>query len=92
MSNRTVSRNAGRMNDFNKVTVTTHEDRALEHVRQTMQHRYPDVPAAAIAERMRKVHQRYDNARIRDFVPLLVERELTAQLRAATGAGPEPEQ
>jgi hypothetical protein len=67
-----------------KVTVTAHERSALDRVRQSMQHRYPDVPAAAIAERIRKAHQRYDRARIRDFVPLLVERELAIQLRTAT--------
>jgi hypothetical protein len=72
--------------------VTAHESKALEYVRQNMQHRYPGVPAEAIAERMRQVHQRYDDAPIRDFVPLLVERELTRQLRAVTGADPEAEE
>lgn len=71
--------------------MAAHEDKALEHVRQNIQHRYPNVSAAAIAERLQKVHHRYDNARVRDFVPLLVERELTVQLRAATGADPQPE-
>jgi hypothetical protein len=79
------------MNSSSNVTVTAHETKAMEHVRQTMRHRYPNVPAATISERMHKEHQRYDNARIRDFVPLLVERELTAQLRAATGADPRSE-
>jgi len=77
------------MNDSGKVTV--HEGKALEQIRQTMQHRYPSVPAEAIAERMRKVHHRYADAPIRDFVPLLVERELTLQLRAVSGTDGEPE-
>ena len=89
MSRRTAPGDAGRMSDSSSVTVTVHEGKALEYVRQSMQHRYPAVPAAVIAERMRTACQRYDNARIRDFVPLLVEREMTVQLRDASGREPE---
>ena len=78
------------MDESVAVTVTAHEARALEYIRQAMQHRYPGLPASVIAERMRKVHHRYDNARIRDFVPLLVERELKAEFGAGASLPRHP--
>jgi hypothetical protein len=32
------------------------------------------------------IHRQYAAARVRDFVPLLVERDLTADLRTTTGS------
>ncbi|GAA3349484.1 hypothetical protein GCM10020358_71800 [Amorphoplanes nipponensis] len=63
-------------------TATARDAMAQAHLAQSMQARYPDVPAEAISERIRSGYRRYARAKVRDFVPLLVERELVAELRA----------
>ncbi|MEV0900704.1 three-helix bundle dimerization domain-containing protein [Actinoplanes sp. NPDC049802] len=63
------------------------EVQALDRVARAVQERYPDVPAETIARRLRTAHQQYELAPIRDFVPLLVERALVAELR--TGLPPD---
>ncbi|WP_203720782.1 three-helix bundle dimerization domain-containing protein [Paractinoplanes brasiliensis] len=71
------------MSDDGKAAVSAKEAQALDHVARSVRDRYPGVPTEAIAERVRSAHQRYADARVRDFVPLLVERELMAELRAS---------
>ena len=51
------------------------EDRAVAEVAERLLKRFPlqspDVVKATVAE----LHQRYDGSRIRDYIPVLVERE-----------------
>lgn len=75
------------MNDHE---TTDHEVQVLEAVARSVQARYPSIPADAVAARMHGIHHRYVNARIRDFVPLLVERQLIAELRSIPDAGQAP--
>jgi hypothetical protein len=41
---------------------------------------YPDCSTAEVARVVQTLHARFDNAKIREFVPLLVERESRAVL------------
>ncbi|MDY7086920.1 MAG: hypothetical protein SYR96_17605 [Actinomycetota bacterium] len=70
------------MNDDVGVTPITAEAKAVEQVTRTVQARHPNVPPEHIAELARAEHQRYAKARIREFVPLLVERALLSKLYA----------
>ena len=71
------------MSNDGKTAATTTDARAQEHLTRSVQARCPGVPADAIADRVRVSYQRYAQARVRDFVPLLVEREIVAELGAA---------
>ncbi|MFC9838502.1 three-helix bundle dimerization domain-containing protein [Rhodococcus sp. NPDC127530] len=69
----------------------TGDDESL-HVEQVIGRliaRYPSVSAGDIEHTVRTIHKRFDNGRIRDFVPLLVEkaarRDLENHPRAAPG-------
>ncbi|MGV8968679.1 MAG: three-helix bundle dimerization domain-containing protein [Cellulomonas sp.] len=55
------------------------ERRALEHICARLIERFPDVPAAIVQHTVREVHARFDG-RVRDYVPVLVEREARARL------------
>jgi hypothetical protein len=48
--------------------------------------RFPQVPADAIAAAVSSAHGQLVDAPIRDFVPVLVEREVLDSLRARTRA------
>jgi len=57
-----------------------HEGRALAEVVERLVDRFPDLPE----DRIRVVassHQEFEGMRIRDFVPILVERHARAQLK-----------
>jgi hypothetical protein len=47
--------------------------------------RYPNVPAATVSTVVWDIHSRFDGSRLRDFVPLLVERNAKKEL---DGRGP----
>ncbi|MDN3458028.1 MULTISPECIES: three-helix bundle dimerization domain-containing protein [Rhodococcus] len=52
-------------------------DEELLHVQRVITRlisRYPNVPPPEIENRVRTIHQRFAGCRIRDFVPLLVEK------------------
>ncbi|RZU53445.1 hypothetical protein EV385_5372 [Krasilnikovia cinnamomea] len=56
-----------------------------------LQHRFPDLNDATVAGYVTDIHKRFDTARIRDFVPLLVEREAARALtRLADNTVPAP--
>lgn len=46
----------------------------VERVTTRLISRYPNVPPPEIENRVRIIHQRFVGCRIRDFVPLLVEK------------------
>lgn len=52
--------------------------------------RFPDVDKAHITAHAEEVRSRYADARVREYVPVMVEREVTDMLRAAAeSASPE---
>lgn len=44
---------------------------------------YPHLPEAQVAQAVTEAHHRFADSRIRDFVPLLVERRARAELSGA---------
>lgn len=56
------------------------EQAALSEVEQRLTSRYGDLPADRIQLAVRTAHQRFDDSKIRDFVPLLVERRVREDL------------
>ena len=57
------------------------EAKALTRVAQRLGERFPDVTHEAIVELVGEQHRAFEGRRIRDFVPLLVERETRDRLR-----------
>ncbi|WP_072804286.1 three-helix bundle dimerization domain-containing protein [Rhodococcoides yunnanense] len=51
-----------------------YESLQIEQVIERLTARYPFVSAGAIGHTVRTIHKRFDECRIRDFVPLLVEK------------------
>ncbi|WP_243768936.1 three-helix bundle dimerization domain-containing protein [Leifsonia sp. TF02-11] len=81
--------NAGTIRD----NTTTHdgladESVALEHAAERLSARFPDVPREDIDRLVEEHSEEYDDAPVRDFVPVLVEHEVKAELRENA----EPEQ
>ncbi|WP_412746857.1 three-helix bundle dimerization domain-containing protein [Krasilnikovia sp. MM14-A1004] len=67
------------------------ERQALRQIVNVLQHRFPAVGDTVVAAHVNAVHQRYAAAPIRDFVPLLVEREASRELTAlAEKPAPRP--
>jgi hypothetical protein len=63
--------------------ITMDEHHALEHVCSRLIERFPDLPAATVRLAVREVHARFDG-RVRDYVPILVEREARTRLATIT--------
>ena len=67
-------------------TASPDEDQALARVTEALRQRFPQLGAEEIAARVDLVRQRYVDAPIRDFVAVMIEREVTASLRSAPSA------
>jgi hypothetical protein len=65
------------------------EDAAIEHVLDRLTSRFPSVPADVIEAAVDEVHASFDEAAVRDFVPIIVEHDVKERLRDA-GETPEP--
>ena len=65
------------------------EDAAIHHVVDRLTSRFPSVPPDDIEARVAEVHESFDDAPVRDFVPVIVEHDVKAQLREE-GNAPEP--
>ena len=74
---------------FTWAMTATDESRALEHLHVRLCARFPDVPVAQVQRMITDAHEQYDGRPIRDFIPVLVEREVREQLRSGQAA---PEQ
>lgn len=61
-------------------TTTTDEARALGQVAERIRARFPTAPADDIQSVVDRIHHQYDGRPIREFVPVLVEREVTEVL------------
>ena len=68
------------------------ESLQVEQVIERLIARYPSVAAGDIEHTVRTIHKRFDHGRIRDFVPLLVEkaarRDLDNPSRTVHGGTP----
>lgn len=58
-----------------------HEGRALAEVVERLVDRFPDLPEDRIRAVVASTHREFEGHRIRDFVPILVERHARAQLK-----------
>ena len=66
------------------------ELRALEHVTARLAEQFPDVPGQVVQQTVQEVHRRFDG-RVRDYVPILVEREARQKLGdLPAAAAPRP--
>ena len=61
--------------------ITMDEHQALEHVQSRLVEKFPAVPAETVRLTVQVVHARFDG-RVRDYVPILVEREAKDRLAA----------
>ncbi|MDN4614165.1 hypothetical protein P5G50_06830 [Leifsonia sp. F6_8S_P_1B] len=57
---------------------------AVEHAAERLAERFPEVPRARIDELVEKHHEEFDDAAVRDFVPVLVEHEVKKDLTAGS--------
>jgi hypothetical protein len=56
------------------------ERAAIETVVQRLTSQFPEVPLETIQQAVRGEYDDYDSSTIRDFVPILVERAIRAEL------------
>ncbi|MGW4337930.1 three-helix bundle dimerization domain-containing protein [Rhodococcus koreensis] len=63
------------------------EKQHVDAVRAQLVRRYPFLDPHLVGEMVDTAHHRFDGCRIRDFVPLLVERAAIRSLDAALAAG-----
>lgn len=57
------------------------EDAAIQHVVDRLTDRFGDVPADVVENTVHDVHDSFDDARVRDYVPVIVEHDAKARLR-----------
>lgn len=68
------------------MVVSAEEDRLIGQVVDRLLAGFPHVPQDTVHELVGSVHHRFDNAPIRDFVPLFVERHTKEKLANLAGA------
>jgi hypothetical protein len=59
------------------------EQTMVEEVERRLAGKYADVPAERISTVVRRAYAQFEHSRIRDFVPLFVERRARAELAEA---------
>lgn len=59
----------------------TDEIHALDQLADRLRGRFPDAPPESITHMVAQAHHEYDGRPIRDFIPVLVEREVVDHLR-----------
>jgi hypothetical protein len=64
------------------------ELRAIDALATRLRAKYPETEPDEVRRLVVQVHHQYDGSRIRDFVPVLVEREVSDDLRARRTAPP----
>lgn len=64
----------------------TEEIRALDDLADRLLGRFPDAEPEGIKELVARVHHQYDGSPIRDFIPVLVEREVVEHFRVPAQA------
>ena len=63
------------------------EAKACAMVVRRLVERFPEVDREAIVEAVSELHREYDGSRVRDFVPILVERGVRDSLLRRRAAG-----
>lgn len=61
------------------------EAHAIRQLIERLVMRFPQVPASAVEETVSAVHQEFDQARVRAFVPLLIEHDVLIELKEIAG-------
>jgi hypothetical protein len=56
------------------------EQAAMAQVEGRLTSKYADLPADRVSMAIQQAHARFEQSKIRDFVPLLVERRARAEL------------
>jgi hypothetical protein len=56
------------------------EDDALADVIERLQARFPHTPYEQIVQAVRDAQRTFERAKVRDFVPVLIEREARARI------------
>ena len=62
------------------MSITAEEKRAIEQVAERLRERFPEKKPGLVGTTVDQAHRRYDGRPIRDFVPVLVEREAREEL------------
>ena len=62
------------------MSISTDEARAIDQVADRLHQRFPDAQPEAVQQFVKQVHHSYDGRPIREFVPVLVEREVSEAL------------
>lgn len=57
------------------------EDHAVAEIAGRLQGRFPDKSEAEIADAIAQARAGFDSAKVRDFVPVLIEKEAKAHLK-----------
>jgi hypothetical protein len=65
-----------------EVGPTEREVAAIRQVTQRLHERFPQVPATTVEATVALQYHRFDNSRIRDYVPIFVERNAREELMA----------
>ncbi|GAB0104174.1 hypothetical protein JMUB6875_31480 [Nocardia sp. JMUB6875] len=50
------------------------EERQISELVARLSDKFPHLPARVVAEEVRGIHREFDDHRVREFIPLLVER------------------
>ncbi|WP_164519615.1 three-helix bundle dimerization domain-containing protein [Nocardioides ferulae] len=57
-----------------------HEQKQILRLHESLHERLPDHPVEAIEEQVARVYEEYRDCRVREFLPILVEREVMNRL------------
>ena len=60
---------------------TADENKALEEIVERLQQRFPDAPRESVVDAVEQARTAHDDAKVRDFVPVLIEKEAKARLK-----------
>lgn len=58
-----------------------HEERAIAEISDRLQERFPDATAESVAAAIANARATFADAKVRDFVPVLIEKEAKAHLK-----------
>ncbi|HVQ53026.1 MAG TPA: hypothetical protein VMS92_23570 [Mycobacterium sp.] len=72
------------------MVVSAEEDRLIGQVVDRLLAGFPQVPQDTVHEIVGSIHHRFDDAKIRDFVPLFVERHTKEKLATLDGPATHP--
>jgi hypothetical protein len=67
--------------------VTEDEWTAIDGLIDRLVLRFPKVPAETVEELVRSVHEEFEGALLRNFIPVLVEHDVLVELRERGGQG-----